>query len=247
MRFWGILLVFAIWTTGCSSELHHGLDEATANEMVTVLQRNGVEATKIVDPTDPKAWAVTVPSGVQVESMTVLQRQGLPRPAVDGFQKFYPREGLVPTNDEERIIVQYATGQELRRALLAIDGVVDAHVNLVLPETPRLRLAREEMPPPRAAVLIKFRPGKGGAAPVVASDVQRLIAGGVDRMTPAQVEVVMTPVTIPAEGQNIAMTQVGPVSVAATNKFTLQALVGVLVMLVLGLTAGLAFVLLRKR
>lgn len=243
----GFVLFLLVFATACSSEIHHGLDESGANEMVTVLQRSGIEAHKITDPTDPDAWAVAVPQGVRVEAMTILQRQGLPRPQVEGFDKFYPREGLVPTADEERIIVQFATGQELRRALLAIDGVVDAHVNIVLPETPRIRLSREELPPPRAAVLIKYRPEKDGEAPIAVGDVQRLVAGGVDRMTPQHVEVVLTPMTVPVEGSNIKMTSVGPVSVAEANKTTLQVLVGVLVVFVLGLTAALAFVLLRKR
>jgi len=223
------------------------LEESSANEMITLLERNGIEAEKIADPSDPKLWAVTVPHGVRIQAWSTLQRQGLPRPHVEGFSQFYPREGLVPSADEERIIVQCATGQELRRALMAIDGVVDAHVNLVLPETPRLRLNHDELPPPRAAVLIKYRPDAAGKVPVSIPDVQRLVAGAIDRMTPQQVEVVTTAIAVPADSSNIKMTQVGPVSVAASNKFTLQALVGLLVMMVLGLAAALSFVIVGRR
>jgi type III secretory pathway lipoprotein EscJ len=130
---------------------------------------------------------------------------------------------------------------------MAIDGVVDAHVNLVLPETPRVRLNRDELPPPRAAVLIKYRPDAAGKVPVNIPDVQRLVAGAIDRMTPQQVEVVTTAIAVPVDSSNIKMTQVGPVSVAASNKITLQALVGLLVMMVLGLAAALSFVIIRRR
>ncbi len=242
-----VFMICALLLSACTSELHHGLDESSANEMITLLERNGIEADKIPDPGDPKFWAVTVPHGVRIEAWSALQRQGLPRPQVEGFSQFYPREGLVPSADEERIIVQFATGQELRRALMAIDGVVDAHVNLVLPETPRVRLNRDELPPPRAAVLLKYRPDAAGKVPISVPEVQRLVAGAIDRMTPQQVEVVTTAIAVPVVSTNIKMTQVGPVSVAASNKTTLQALVGLLVIMVLGLAAGLSFVLVRRR
>ncbi len=242
-----VLFLVALLFSACTSELHHGLDESSANEMITLLERNGIEADKIADKNDAKFWAVTVPHGVRIEAWSALQRQGLPRPQVEGFSQFYPREGLVPSADEERIIVQFATGQELRRALMAIDGVVDAHVNLVLPETPRVRLNRDELPPPRAAVLIKYRPDAAGKVPVHIPDVQRLVAGAIDRMTPQQVEVVTTAIAVPVDSANIKMTQVGPVSVAASNKITLQALVGLLVVMVLGLAAALSFVIIRRR
>lgn len=232
--------------TGCSSELHHGLEEPAANEMVVTLSTFGIDAEKAPDPADPDKWTVTVPHGVRVEAWSALQQAGLPRPEISGFSSFYPREGLVPSAEEERIIVQFATAQELRRAILAMHGVVDAHVNLVLPELPRVRLAQQELPRPRASVLVRHR-AFDPPTPFPSDAVRRLVAGSVDRMTPEDVEVVSEAVPAPSKATTPAISSVGPVAVTADTKPTLQALVGVLVVMVLGLSTALAVLLVRRK
>lgn len=241
------LLLVVVVVSGCTTELYHGLDERSANEMVMVLDRSGIEADKTVDPIDASRWAVTVPRGVRVEAWEILARRGLPRPEVQGFDAFYPRDSLVPTADEERIILQYSTSQELRRAILAIDSVVDAHVNLVLPEKPRVRLSNATVVPPRASVLVRFRDREDGEAPVTAEAVKTLVAGGVEGLQPEAVEVLLTRADLGGdEAPSVEMASVGPVSVAARSKFALQAFVGGLILVMFGLAGALVFVVVRR-
>lgn len=235
-------------TAGCQSELLHGLSEPAANEMIVVLEQHGFQADKSRDPGDPEAFVVTVPGGVQVDAWRVLQAEGLPRPQARGFGDFYPSQGLVPTSGEERVLLQYATAQELRNTLLTVDGLIDAQVNLVLPERSRVRLSSETPTPPRASVLVKYRPDDDGAAPMSPVEIQSLIAGGVDSLDVEAVTVVMTPGRRGLEPlQQPRLETVGPVAVAPANKAVLQGMMLGLLGIIGFLVGAVIFLVLKRK
>src|SRR5690606_64424 len=126
----GWLCLAVLVLSACTEPVHHGLSERAANEMVVVLEQHGIEAHKERDPAGDGQWLVAVGAGARVEAWRILQIEGLPRPETGGFGSFYPGSGLIPTAGEERVVLQYATAQELQKALLKLEGVVDAHVNL---------------------------------------------------------------------------------------------------------------------
>ena len=252
----GVVALAATWAlAGCSAEVYHGLDEASANEMIVALEQHGIDGTKESDPVEEGRWVVVVPSASEVDAWRVLQAEGLPRPEPQGFEAFYPSGGLIPTSSEERVLLQYATAQELRRSLLAVDGIVDARVNLVLPGKSRVPMPNQPDPKPRASVLVKYRPAPAGAegapqggAPVDVAQVRRLVAGGVEELDLEAVEVILTaerrsqkPLAEPR------FEQVGPISVAPQSKRWMQLVVGLLSLAVVGMGALIAFLLLRGR
>lgn len=232
---------------GCSEPIYHGLDEQEANEMVVTLEQHGLEAGKEKDPEGENAWKVTVPSATKVEAWRVLQAEGLPRPDVSGFDAFYPSGGLVPTSSEERVLLQYSTAQELRKSLLAVDGIVDARVNLVLPEKPRVQLETTVVEPPRASVLIKYA-SERKKAPLDDQAVRKLVAGGVEGLDGEHVDVIFTRSTHTARPVvEPQLATVGPVSVATKSKPVFQILVVGMGLCIVLLTAGLVFLVFRMR
>lgn len=243
-----LCLVAAALFTGCTAEVYHGLDEASANDMIVALEQHGIDGDKAPDPNEEGRWVVTVPAASEVEAWRVLEAEGLPRPEVKGFDNFYPTGGLIPTTSEERVMLQYATSQELRRSLLTVDGVVDARVNLVLPEKARVPMPNQEPEEPRASVLIKYRPGAEDAAPVDAAQVRALVSGGVEDLEPERVNVILTPEVgsaRPLAAPRYA--QVGPIAVAPQSKTWMQIVIGVLSLLVVALGGVVAFLLVRGR
>lgn len=213
--------------------------------MVVALQQEGIEAYKRRDEKDGERWMVVVPSGAQIEAVHALEARGLPRPEIQGFDAFYPGEGLVPTASEEHVLLQYATSQELRRSLLAIDGVVDAHVNLVLPDVRTARLRTAPVEPARASVVVKH---EVGTKPVTDAQVRAVISGGVKGLAPDDVTVLLTPAraaTQPLTEPRIV--QVGPLSVPASTKGVTQLVFVVLSTTILGLAAALGAVVFRRR
>lgn len=247
--FRALLICAIVAFAGCRQEVYHGLEETEANRMVVALEERGIAAEKERDSKKEGRWVVTVDDTSTVDAWRVLEHEGLPRPSVQGFDAFYPSGGLVPTANEERVLLQYATAQELRKSLLTIDRVVDARVNLVLPEKPKIELADNRAKPPRASVLVKYRTASAdGAPPVDEREVRALIAGGVEGLEPSAVTVMVTPVerTVGAI-EPTELTRVGPVAVAPESKTTLQMLIIGMGLLVVALSGGLAFMLFRMR
>lgn len=240
-------LCLALLCSACTSEIYHNLDERQANEMVVSLEQHGVEAQKRPDPLNKEGWMLTVPSGSRVQAFSVLKAEGLPRPKAEGFGAFYPSKGLIPTSNEEHVLLQYATGQELRRGLLTVDRVVDVHVNLVMPKRSRVRLSRDAPEQTRASVLIKYRaPTPEAKAPLTIEQVKQLIVGGVPEIEAKHISVVLTP-DVQKPLLDPQLQQIGPVAVSAASKTSLQLIISVMCLVIVLLGAALGFVILRRR
>jgi type III secretion protein J len=232
---------------GCSADVYHGLSERQANELVVALEESGIAADKSPDPAEEASWVVSVARGERVRAWQLLESKGLPRPKTGGFDAFYPSGGLIPTSGEERIILQYATAEELRKTLLKIESVVDAQVNLVLPEKPRIRLEHTKVEPPRASVLVVR--GRGDASgQLTAEEVRRLVAGGVEGLSAERVEVVLKQATVDeASLGEPDLTTVGPVSVAPESRGMLRAVIGGMGATIVLLGGGTIYLLWRRR
>lgn len=220
-------------TLGCGEPLVHGLEESAANEMVVALSLEGFYAKKVRDPMEGELWAVRVPQEQRVEAWTLLQREGLPRPRAQRFEDVYPTGGLIPTSQEERVMLQVATARELQGSLLTVQGVVDAQVHLVLPEKPRVRLSHEEAPRPRASVLLTWNAAQA-EPPIAVEEVRRLVSGSVDGLNAADVEVVLSPFTSPYvhRERDQEVVRLGPVGGSSQEMKVLVTLVGLFAMLV---------------
>ncbi|RAL24917.1 hypothetical protein DL240_01530 [Lujinxingia litoralis] len=248
-RWWYLLVAtVALFALACTEPLHHGLDEAQANQMVVELSRAGFAAVKEPDPADPALWVVKVPRVERVEAWERLEQAGLPRPAESGFGDFYPGAGLIPTAQEERVVLQYATAQEIRTSLLKIDGVVDAHVHLVLPQKARVQLSNAPRPEPRASVLVRWRTLEEEGPAVGPDEIRALVAGAVEELQPDQIEVVMTRVQMPpAQEREAIFAEVGPLIVAPQSAALVRALIVGMGLMIMALSAGLVVLVVRRR
>ena len=227
------LLVALLLLAACSTPIRHGLEESSANEVVSALERAGIGAEKARDDASgPTSFLVRVSQGDAVRALDVLHTLGLPRGHRTGFAETYAQPSLVPTPTEERARYLEALSGELERTLETVDGVVSARVHLVLEELDGL----EGKPrlPAQAAVLLKT----SGAAPIKDADVQRLVAGSVPGLQAAAVAVVSTRAAQVEDGGTL--TPVGPLRVTAGTR---SLLVGALVV-ALGVLALLAALLL---
>ncbi len=248
-RFASIICVLMLILTGCTAEIHHDLDEQSANEMIVALEQHGITAEKAPDLNAEGRWMVQVGSADKVDAWQVLQAKGLPRPDVKGFESHYPSSGLIPTASEERILLQFSTSQELRRTLLTVDRIVDAQVNLVLPEKPRVPMPNQVIEKPRASVLIKYRATeKLETPPLTDEQVATLVSGGVEALDADLVKVIQTPeVASTAEIMAPRFAQIGPIAVAPQSKTWMQIILAALSFAVVFMGAIIAFLMIRRR
>jgi type III secretion protein J len=127
----------------------------------------------------------------------ILEENGLPRQKVKGLAEVFSTTGMIPSASEEKARLLMALSGELSRTLKSIQGIVDARVQVVLPENSPL-LQSDQRNPTTASVLLKFR---GGQPPLSEDEVKKLVARGVEGLQPDSVAVVfkrIDPVRVPA-------------------------------------------------
>jgi type III secretion protein J len=172
----------------------HNIDEREANHVIEILADGNISATKLmVDTGRSVSYTISVPSGRRIEATKILNRNQLPRRSESGYLEIFKDGGLIPTAGEERAKQLAAIEGEIEKQLQLIDGILDSQVQLVLPEETALRTAQDVRAPTTASVTIKYLPGQGNAKPLSEPQVQAIVAAGVERLTPDNVVVVMTP------------------------------------------------------
>lgn len=163
--------------------------------MIVVLKENGLDASRQLVSREREApsWTVYVKGGDQnlVLAWRVLQENGLPRHRVKGLEEVFSKEGMIPTATEERAKLLVGLAGEVSSTLRAITGVVDARVNLVIPENSPL-LEKENWAHASASVLLKYRTEQ---PPLHEDSIKSLVARAVEGLTPENITVVMQRVT----------------------------------------------------
>lgn len=188
-----VLLVCLLPLCGClSRDLQSGLSEQDAQEIVVVLKQNGLEAYPTREAASDRdaapVWTVRVKGGGRnlMAAWQVMQDNGLPRQKVKGLEEIFSGKGMIPTASEEKARMLVGLSGELTRTLKSVTGVVDARVQVVLPENSPL-LDKAQWSPTTASVLVKHR---GSAPPLTEDEIKSLVARGVEGLQPENVAVV---------------------------------------------------------
>jgi type III secretion protein J len=231
-----LLMICLLFLAGCSQQLETGLTEDDAQQIVVLLRENGINATTELDLTQKKdaaSWLVNVrgQSDTLVTAWKILNENGLPRKKVKGLDDVFANSGMIPTAGEEKARLLSGLDGELTRTLDSLPGVVDARVQVVLPDNSPL-IDKSEQSPPTASALIQFH---GDQPPLKDAEVKNLMAKSIEGLTSDNVAVVFKKVEInpiPREG-------LGPLSFKTwleVAAFGLAGAAGLASMLVLSLS-----------
>jgi type III secretion protein J len=186
-----LCLIPIVVMLGCAHPLESGLSERDAQEVVVTLRQHGIDAETQLDAADKKgsSWDVEVKGGSDavVEAWNLLRENGLPRDKQPGLSEVFENAGMIPTASEEKARLLVGLSGELAETLRSVAGVVDAHVNVVLPDNNPL-LDKSQQLPPTASVLLQYQ---GAQPPLIDDEVKRLVAKGVQGLSPTEVSVVM--------------------------------------------------------
>lgn len=235
-----LVLACAVACAGCSVPVAADLDEGEANRIVVALDREGIGAEKEVDPSVEGKFRVNVPRDDAARALSAMADEQLPRPKPRGVLDVEGRGSLVPSPAAEHAQLVAGLGGELERSLAHLDGVLSARVHLNLPPRDDFR----DGPPAKstASVLLEHR---GPTPPLAVDAVQRLVAGGVPGLDPANVDVVMVARPGKPADARPMLAHVGPIAVAPGSVNTLRVAFAGLALFVLAL-ASLALALYAK-
>lgn len=187
-----LILSLTVSLVACvTHSLRTGLTESEAQEIVVLLNGHGIDASSVKTAGEKKgteSWTVVIRGGDQnlARAWRVLEENGLPRQKDKGLEDVFSNSGMIPTATEEKARLLVGISGEISRALKSVDGVVNAHVLVVLPESSPL-LDKSERVPPTASVLIKYR---GTDLPLSEEQVKKLVSRAVEGLQPDNVAVV---------------------------------------------------------
>lgn len=184
----GLCLLLA----ACKVELHSGLDERDANEIMAILLKNGIAASR--DIAKDKSLTVLVDEGRFAEAVDILQTHSLPREKFNDLCSVFAGEGMISSPVEDRARLICALSQELSRTISEIDGVMSARVHVVLPEND---LGRRDAEPSSASVFIRHQ--EGAAIDKLSPQIKMLVANGIEGLVYDKVSIALVPVASPAD------------------------------------------------
>jgi len=193
MKIRALLVLLSLFVAGCDrADLYTNLTEREANQMLAVLLEAGIVAQK---KSGADGVSLMVSESQFGRAMSLLEARGLPSDRYTSLGEVFQKEGIVSSPVEERARYIYALSQELGQTIAQIDGVLNARIHVVLPETDMLGRGAN---PSSASVSIKHRID----APIEAltPNIKMLVANSIEGLVYDNVTVVNFPAS--ASGGN---------------------------------------------
>ncbi len=184
----GVVFVVLV-LAGCKTELYSGLEEEEANEMTTILLKNGISTQKIRDKKG-QTYSILLDSAYFPTAIELLKTQGYPREKFLKVEDIFKKEGLISSPLEERVRYIYALSQDVQETLARIDGVVTARVHVVLPENDPFS---ENVKPSSASVFIRYLPDY--QLEDIKAEIKLIVQKSIEGLAYDKVSVIMLPAT----------------------------------------------------
>lgn len=192
LRVVAALILSSTLLTGCSYELQHNLTEDDANDIYTLLSKNGITSKKAKEEGgNDITYMVTVAKTDAAQATELLREHSLPRQQRPGWESIAKNKGMIPTEMEQRAMFLQALQGEIERGLNKIDGILDVHVVPMQPENTDLTQP-DKKPLNSVAVLVKYRPNSDGRAPLDERSIREWVATAAPDTRPENVKVIMS-------------------------------------------------------
>ncbi|MES2906194.1 MAG: type III secretion inner membrane ring lipoprotein SctJ [Pseudomonadota bacterium] len=176
----------SLMLAGCDQQVYSGLNSKDANEMVALLYRNGINASR--EAGTDGTYSMSVPGGDFARSVEILNRYGYPRENYKSIAEVFKGDGLIISPFEQRARLTYAMSQELERTISSIDGVVSCRVHVVLPE---LDMRSGNNSKASSSVMVTHRPSIDTTA--LSEKIRLLVANAVQDMDYRNVSIAFFP------------------------------------------------------
>ena len=193
-----IFSLMVLVLAGCakSQTVISGVDEREANLIVVFLDSKGIKAIKakqasggIGAQNKETLYDIQVEQNRVIESMAILNQNGLPRQRGTNLLDLFAKQGLMTTDKEEQIRYQAGLEQQIANTILMIDGVIDATVQLSFPPTD-VTTTEQKNEHVTAAVYVKHQGVVDDPNAHLDTKIKRLVSGSVNGLSVDDVTVV---------------------------------------------------------
>jgi type III secretion protein J len=183
----GLALTALLVLGGCQDELYSALPQQDANEMLALLMKNGLGASKSLAK-DGTA-SILIDERQFATAVELLRARGYPRAKFSTINDVFQPSGLIASPVQEQARFIWALGQELSKTVSQIDGVLTARVQVVLPDNDILK---REPTPSSASVFVRY--DDSSRIPGLVPQIKMLVANSVQGLSYDKVSVVLVPV-----------------------------------------------------
>jgi type III secretion protein J len=195
-----VLMILTIFSACRKVALYHDLSEEEANDILVVLQQQGIDAEKVKEVRQNEVfWTISVDSKRISDARRLLVEHNLPHKKELGLSGVYKEKGMIPTPDEQKARYLLALKGEIINSLTKIPDVVDADVVLSVP-TPDEFAKDGDKKRPTASVIVKARPSDAMQENLSEAKIQQFVANSVENLNPRDVSVIITYVSTPKPG-----------------------------------------------
>lgn len=183
LRIYFFLLSTILLLSACKIVLHRNLSENEANEILSLLLINKIDAEKkIIKSGDID---LMVEKRQFSDAVEILRQYGLPRAKIKTMQDIFPSGGLVSSPFEEHAKIAYLKEQQIQKMLNSLNGVIEAQVSVVQD----INAGKEETALPSASIYIKYN-AKENFSDREAS-IRNLVLRSVPNLRPEAISIVM--------------------------------------------------------
>ncbi|QGY32204.1 type III secretion system inner membrane ring lipoprotein SctJ [Pantoea cypripedii] len=149
-----LFILLMLLLTACQDEVLTGLSERQANEVIALLERYHIPATK--SHGEKKQFNVRVDQKNMKQAISLIADYRLPSQDDVEIDRFFPTDALVASPRAEKARLISAIEQKLQQSLLRLDEAVEVRVHISYPLEDESRLANP--PDKRISVLMLHRP-----------------------------------------------------------------------------------------
>lgn len=190
-----VLILFTLLLLTCCEKrttIVNEVPEREANEIMVFLASKDIPATKVTSPTtggpgaettDGIRWSIEVEEKNEIEAMSILNRNGLPRKKAPSLLELFAKSGLISSEREENIRYQAGLAAQIAGTIRKIDGVLDADVELSIPPDTGIGglPGQEEVQKKRitAAVYVKHQGILDDPNSHLVTKIKRLVSGSI--------------------------------------------------------------------
>jgi type III secretion protein J len=182
-----IIASIGFGVSACKEDLYTKMTESEANEMLSVLLRNNVDATRTVAKDGSNV--LRVETSQRSEAIELLKSKGYPKQIFSNLCDTFKSNGFVASPTEERARLACANNDEASKSVMKIQGVTLARVLTVMPKNDPFKLERAE----GSASVVVQHDAATDMLPLK-SHIKMTVANSIEGLSYDKVSVVFTPV-----------------------------------------------------